>query len=304
MGTSRTWFALGIAIATGGCRQLLGLHDLAPNDAVAIDGRGNVGDGRPGDGAAGDGPPGDVDGDGVPDDMDNCPDVANHDQGNEDGDRFGDVCDPCPFVKDDNPVDSDHDGVADPCDPHPATPGDRIIVFEGFHAGVPAGWTARGAWQGVGDDVTASAAAGDAELTIPVTPVGMLAIYAQIEATADGPGDSVFGTIGPYDPTQGDAVWCDLYQASTPPPQTMNLFDTRSQTGPYAAMAFSLSSPVVFEETWQGHAYTCTVIDSAGTMTLSNTDSTALPSNVGVATQAYDIRVAWIMLVDQGGAQQ
>ncbi|MCX5902568.1 MAG: thrombospondin type 3 repeat-containing protein, partial [Proteobacteria bacterium] len=38
----------------------------------------------------------DSDGDGVPDCIDNCPNVANHDQADMDGDRIGDVCDPCP----------------------------------------------------------------------------------------------------------------------------------------------------------------------------------------------------------------
>lgn len=45
--------------------------------------------------------PADRDGDGVPDDTDNCPDVANNDQSDADGDGLGDVCDAgsgCPAV--------------------------------------------------------------------------------------------------------------------------------------------------------------------------------------------------------------
>ncbi len=38
----------------------------------------------------------DVDGDGVPDAEDNCPDVYNPDQENADGDEWGDACDNCP----------------------------------------------------------------------------------------------------------------------------------------------------------------------------------------------------------------
>jgi len=67
--------------------------------------------------------PADSDGDGVPDDQDNCPDIANADQTNGDGDGAGDACDGCPDdaakidagvcgcgVADD---DSDGDGVED-----------------------------------------------------------------------------------------------------------------------------------------------------------------------------------------------
>ena len=42
-------------------------------------------------------PPADDDGDGVPDDDDNCDDTPNPDQEDEDGDTIGDYCDPTPF---------------------------------------------------------------------------------------------------------------------------------------------------------------------------------------------------------------
>ena len=45
-------------------------------------------------------PPGeeDSDNDGIPDDVDNCPVVANPDQEDTDNDGIGDACDNCPFV--------------------------------------------------------------------------------------------------------------------------------------------------------------------------------------------------------------
>jgi len=42
--------------------------------------------------------PSDSDGDGVPDNIDNCPIVANPDQADRDGDGVGDACDDCPNV--------------------------------------------------------------------------------------------------------------------------------------------------------------------------------------------------------------
>lgn len=91
-----------------------------------------------------DGPPGDNDADGVPDAQDLCPDDPDPQQFNEDGDKFGDACDPCPPVADDTPSDTDMDGVQDECDPNPASPGDSLALFEGFGAGIPAGWRSGG----------------------------------------------------------------------------------------------------------------------------------------------------------------
>lgn len=58
---------------------------------------------------------GDADGDGVCDDVDNCPGVPN-DQTDTDGDGRGDACDNCPSVANAAQGDVDGDGVGDVCD--------------------------------------------------------------------------------------------------------------------------------------------------------------------------------------------
>src|SRR5205823_4492392 len=40
----------------------------------------------------------DADGDGIPNNLDNCPFTANPDQADRDGDGIGDACDKCPMV--------------------------------------------------------------------------------------------------------------------------------------------------------------------------------------------------------------
>lgn len=75
-------------------------------------------------------PPVDTDGDGVNDDVDNCPDVANADQADADGDGIGDACDTvadsdgdgvaddvdnCPDVSNPDQTDTDGDGIGDAC---------------------------------------------------------------------------------------------------------------------------------------------------------------------------------------------
>jgi len=72
----------------------------------------------------------DDDGDGVTDEMDNCPDSSNADQQDTDGDDVGDACDDCPDTPscatnidaDGCPSDSDGDGVVDGCDDCANTP--------------------------------------------------------------------------------------------------------------------------------------------------------------------------------------
>jgi len=58
----------------------------------------------------------DRDRDGILDESDNCPSVANPSQLDTDGDGIGDACDNCPQVSNPDQLDSDHDDVGDACD--------------------------------------------------------------------------------------------------------------------------------------------------------------------------------------------
>ena len=72
----------------------------------------------------------DSDGDGVPDDVDNCPDASNSDQTDADGDGFGDACDNCPGTANVDQADADGDGLGDACDNCPLSriPARRISM--------------------------------------------------------------------------------------------------------------------------------------------------------------------------------
>src|SRR5688572_8177893 len=58
----------------------------------------------------------DLDGDGVDDTIDNCPELANFDQADNDGDEVGTVCDNCPSAANANQNDVDNDLFGDTCD--------------------------------------------------------------------------------------------------------------------------------------------------------------------------------------------
>lgn len=126
--TPRLLMAVMIAVSAGGCNQLFGLDAPARGDGGASDddardddaGSDDDGDG----GGSADANPDDVDGDGVANDLDNCPAIRNPTQADEDGDADisgGDACDLCPHQAAPTPgtqhADVDQDGVGDDCDP-------------------------------------------------------------------------------------------------------------------------------------------------------------------------------------------
>lgn len=89
------------ALLLVGCNALYDLHDTTVFDARLPD----------------------FDGDGVPDELDNCPELANPDQRDSDGDGLGDLCDRCPSVAGTSNHDEDNDAIGDLCDDCPGTAG-------------------------------------------------------------------------------------------------------------------------------------------------------------------------------------
>jgi len=62
-------------------------------------------------------PPPDDDGDGIPNDADNCPNTPNGRQEDVDDDGVGDACDNCRLARNPCQEDSDGDGIGEVCDP-------------------------------------------------------------------------------------------------------------------------------------------------------------------------------------------
>ncbi len=69
----------------------------------------------------------DSDGDGLTDEVDNCPTVANANQADSDSDGIGDACDRCPGF--DDALDTDSDGMPDGCDNCPNAPNPGVNSY-------------------------------------------------------------------------------------------------------------------------------------------------------------------------------
>jgi len=119
-------------------------------------------------------PPLDADGDGVTDDVDNCPATPNAGQLDTDGDGIGDACDPL--------TDSDGDGVADADDSCPNTPAGATVDANGCEVAPP--------------DADADGVADDAD-NCPATPNAN-----QTDTDGDGIGDA----CDPLTDSDGDGV--------------------------------------------------------------------------------------------------
>jgi hypothetical protein len=159
-------------IACAACNQVLGVHKTRLSDALSDD----------------------IDGDGIPNEHDNCPTVYNPGQEDRDNDGVGDACDLCPDTPDPTNHDEDRDGVGDVCDDCPLTPdfqvdsdGDGIgdacdiafynlskrVNFDAFQRVGPP-WQASGvAWQSDGDEVAPVTA-------LPMDDNGLVAPTIQI----------------------------------------------------------------------------------------------------------------------------
>lgn len=245
--------------------------------------------------------PNDLDGDGIANMADNCPNAANANQGNEDGDPLGDACDPCPIDAASPPSDPDSDGVSDSCDPRPSMGGDTIALFEGFHAGVPASWQVVGNAMQMGDDAVMVGVGNNRGALVPpiVAPTnGVITAKATI-ANILGNTDAALAVVLPYDPARDDGIFCELYapNSGSSSGRRLDIWDSMAQLERGStAYSWQVSTAYTMSLRRTGTSYGCTSTPGNQVNGSSN-ESTQATNKVAVFTYSVTAHVAWVMVV-------
>jgi hypothetical protein len=208
----------------------------------------------------------DTDMDRVPDDQDNCPSVKNTEQLDEDNDKVGDACDACPYLASAAATDSDGDGLPDACDKSPMT-ADVRWLFEGFHAGLPTGWTWSMNWSATGDGKTVRVAApgtgnNDEFIDIPLSMQGRT--YNTFTLTA---GFTIDATVG----NNGAVIGFDVFDLATNMGLDCMLVQNGGNTGDrHLVLDDDVRTIGNQGLQWQtGVQYTLTLVNNAGAFTCS-----------------------------------
>ena len=255
------------------------------------------GGGDPDGGTGGDGSPGDTDGDGVANAADNCPQHANPGQVNEDGDARGDACDECPPFA--GGADADGDGVGDACDPRPQAAGDRIVFFEGFAGGLPAGWFAKGAWTAAGGELRLAAQGVElATLVVPYPSSDHLTLSSIATITALN--NTNTGSLGIVDRFDTDAtVGAHCGGGRTGAGALFGLID--AATGVFLVStphAFAVGTVYRLELRRSGNDYQCRNTDPNGDMQIMVDNAAPTGSFIGFRARTASATYPWLMAVE------
>jgi hypothetical protein len=246
----------------------------------------------------------DSDGDGIDDSVDNCRDKPNPDQGDEDKDGLGDECDPCPIDADN--TDPDGDGVAGLCDPHPNTPGDKIVMFDGFHGAIKTTWqrVGTGTIAATGDDAVITDTANQtAALVAPAATFGNGMIMARVIVDATPGATRTALTLGlPYNPATSRGIECELH-APTPGStagREVSLFDSLAATEPANnQLVWQFATPYRLTMVRNGTSYLCSARDDNGVVNAANNGTASIPaqSEVALVASGTTAHLAWVLVV-------
>jgi hypothetical protein len=177
---------------------------------------------------------------------------------------------------------------------------DHLLLFEGFHHGVPAGWTITGGTvTPSGDSIVITPDTGaTALLTMPFTATTAITVSAGVSpVTLPGPaGASEGGVVAGTDGT--DLLACELDDAAGT--QTLKAEYTTVGTHATKPWTFAVQVPYTLTATWDLTTSMSCAVSAGGT---STSDEIFLPGSLpatwhrmGVYAISEPLRVDWVML--------
>jgi hypothetical protein len=262
--------------------------------------------------AMADAPPNnDTDADGVPNNMDNCPLVANTNQRDHDADAIGDACDHCPHLANSADPDADGDGVGDACDPRPATAGDSRALFEGFYdASSIASWTdtGNGTWSVANGVLTQSSTTSSVVPRTMSPPLNLARAAITSSARAIGFGtpsnsfDTPFVSVA-SGVTQSHSYWCSVVDEGSNDKIYATVWRPLGATYPNASWpgTFAPGSTLQLTSALLGTDNTCTVIQGTTTASVTGTLGNDSPAGgVEVATRSASASFDYVFVVAIG----
>lgn len=246
---------------------------------------------------------GDIDGDGIPNGKDFCEHQAGgaHD---EDNDGLGDECDPCPIAKPPATPDPDGDAVDSPCDPDPDTPGDKILLFDGFNDPLGSNYVATtpGAWRVQGGELVVTNIASQEYLRTNVAEVQNMAIEAsyRIDRLETGATTHLVA-VHAHDPRPAGVASfeCGVVHADSGTGDVVDL-ETNQNTSTTHALgsAFNSASLYTAAAYASGNNVGCTVIGDGASLGAVQAPVTAdAEPSVALTARAVTARFQWLLVV-------
>ena len=256
----------------------------------------------------------DPDGDGIPNSMDHCPNTPGG-LYDEDNDGIGDDCDRCPIAKPPAVPEPDGDDVDAPCDPDTHTPGDKILLFDGFGSGtLDPRWTAStpSAWMVQGGELVVRLTTQETQdfITTQVAPQPNLAVQAsyrvdKVEAASTT--HIVSALAIDQRPAGVSSFECGVVKSDVSTDEIVSL-ETDQGVVSHGAMTGAFDSARLYRTASRlvGANVDCTVIgDNMPLAIITNTISPDSIGTIKLTARAVTARYQWVLVVgrpnDTGG---
>lgn len=243
----------------------------------------------------------DLDGDGLPNEMDFCNAGAGGAY-DEDRDLIGDDCDRCPIAAPPSSPDPDGDDVDSPCDPDRSEPGDKIVVFEGFRDGIPAAWAKTGTWEQRGGDAVAMGGATDVSLTTSLPMVTTkLAVHVQyrIDAVDAAAQTSYVGLVARDTRPASNAIMRCGSQRNQAVGDSLALEGDRGSMSAPVTNAFNTASLYSVAARQTGTQVQCAMIADEAQVAAETATSGEALTQAGVFVRGATARFAYVLVVQR-----